>query len=191
MKYFVISQPKAGTYLAANLLSEMGIKFEGLHFSLNSYQHYNLSDINESRKNRKKYTKKGHISETINLVKEGTVGVGHIECNHSTEEYLKNFKKILLVRDLESTIESWKDWAKITHKSVNSKLLDKTFRKNIAAWKEKSGIFVLDFYDMKNKNLKKIDELQIFLFSKIKYDSDNAISSALKKDSITKIKRIK
>lgn len=189
MKYFIISQPKAGTYLAANLLKEFGINFEGLHFSLKSYQHYNLKKINESRVNRKKYTHKQHINESIKLISDNSAGVGHLEYSTELEILLQGFKKILLVRDIGSTKESWKHWASITKKSSQSRLIEDTFRKNIASWENRKDVFTLNFYDMKNVNLNKIDELQIFLFQEIKVESKKAILNALSKDSLTKVTR--
>lgn len=191
MKCFVISQPKAGTYLAANLLTELGFNFEGLHYSTKSYQQYDLSNLENSRINRKKYTVKQHFSESINLIKENSIGVGHLTYDEETAEILKDFKKILLLRDLKTTTESWTEWAKVTSKSSNSKMIDENFRFNIEKWRQKENVFVLDFFDMKNKKVDKIDQLQIFLFNDIKFNSSVAITQALKKDSLTKIKRTK
>lgn len=53
---------------------------------------------------------------------------------------------------------------------------------------EKENIFVLDFYDLKNKNIEKIDKLQFYLFNKIIVNSNNAIINALKKESLTKVR---
>lgn len=191
MKCFVISQPKAGTYLATNLLKELGFNFEGLHYSTKSYQQYDLSNLENARTDRKKYTVKKHFSESINLVKENSVGVGHLTYEAETEEILKDFKKILLLRDLKTTTESWAEWAKVTHKSSNSKMINKNFRFNIEKWRQKENVFVLDFFDMKNKKVDKIDQLQLFLFNNIKFNSYTAITQALEKDSLTKIKREK
>lgn len=189
MKYFVISQPKAGTYLAANLLTEFGISFEGLHFSLKSYQQYDLKKLEEARINRKKYTYIKHISESIKLIGDNCLGVGHLEYSQELEDLLKGFKKILLVRDITTTKESWKHWATITKKSSQSKLIEDTFRKNISKWQNREDVFTLNFYDMKNSNLIKINELQHFLFQDTKFNSKKAILNALSKDSLTKVIR--
>lgn len=189
MKYFIISQPKAGTYLAANLLTEFGITFDGLHFSKRSYQHYNLNNLVDSRINRKKYTFKKPIAESILHVKDNCLGVGHLEYSKDLEILIADFKKILLIRDLKSTEDSWKAWASITRKGNKSKLLDDGFRRNIEQWRLCQDVFVLDFYDMKNQNITKINELQLHLFGAIIKDSKSAISSALKKESLTKLIR--
>lgn len=189
MKYFIISQPKAGTYLATNLLKEFGIDFQGYHFSLKSYQHYNLKNLNDSRINRKKYTVKKNIFQSIDYINDNCVGVGHLEFNLSIADLLKDYKKILLLRDLETSSDSWKAWAKITSKSANSKMIDINFRNKIEEWKLQKDVFTLNFYDMKNSNIEILNNLQIYLFGELRFDSKTAIQSALTKDSLTKVKR--
>lgn len=189
MKYFIISQPKAGTYLCANLLQEFNIGFEGLHFTLNKYQRYDLNNLEDCRKNRSKYSIKSPIHESINQIKDSHLGVGHLGYTNDTESLLKDFKKILLVRDKTSSTKSWKTWAKITGKSPNSELITDGKRVSIEKWSGKENVFVLNFYDMINHNLEKINELQTFLFGTVVFDSKESIDKALKKDSLTKIGR--
>lgn len=189
MKYFIISQPKAGTYLCANLLQEFGIAFEGLHFTLNKYQRYDLNNLEDCRKNRSKYSIKSPIEESIKLIKNRQVGVGHLNYDNNTENLLKDFKKILLVRDKTSSITSWKKWAKITGKSSNSELITQGKRVGIENWNNKENVFTLSFYDMINVNLEKINNLQIFLFDKLISNSEIAMKIALKKDSLTKVEK--
>jgi len=189
MKYFIISQPKAGTYLCANLLQEFNIGFEGLHFTLNKYQRYDLNNLEDCRKNRSKYSIKSPIQKSINQIKENCVGVGHLGYSYETETLLKNFKKILLVRDQVSCTRSWLKWTKITGKSANSELITKGKRSSIENWKEKENVFVLNFYDMINLNLDRLDDLQNFLFDGVLYNSRLSINRALRKDSLTKVGR--
>lgn len=187
MKYFIISQPKSGTYLAANLLVEFGIGFDGLHYSKKTYQKYDLTNLAAARLFRRKYTYKQPIAESIKLIKENYLGVGHLEYDCNLDNLLKDFKKILLLRDIKSSEESWKNWASLVNKSHKTKLLDVRFRSNIQKWNQSQNIFVLQFYDIKNKNLAKIDDLQTFLFGKKIIESSLAIDRALNKDSLTKI----
>jgi hypothetical protein len=191
VKYFIISQPKAGTYLGANLLKEFNINFPGLHFDLHKYQRYNLNDLEKSRLNRKRYTHKLPLSDSLQLLDDGDLGVGHLEYSSEVELLLKDFKKVLLVRNIDDATKSWKEWAVRVKKSADSKNISKEFRNNIAQWKDKDNVFVLDFDDMKNKNIAVIDSLQYFLFNSISFNSSKCITRALNTESLTKSTRRK
>ena len=186
MKYFIISQPKAGTYLGANLLKEFNINFPGLHFDLHKYQKYNLNNLEKSRLQRKRYTHKSPLRESILLLNDGEVGVGHLEYSEETETLLKDFKKVLLVRNINDSTKSWESWARRVKKSPESKNITPEFRNNIELWRGRQDVFALDFNDMKNKNLKKIDMLQDFLFGSVAFNSNRAITKALNTESLTK-----
>lgn len=188
MKYFILSQPKAGTYLCANLLQEFDIGFQGLHYTTHKYEKYDLNNLEECRKNRKKFSIKIPIHESIKLINDNEVGVGHLGYNNETEIILKDFKKILLVRDRHSCKESWIKWAKVTGKSSDSELITNGKRTSIENWKNKENVFTLQFNDMIEKNQEKLDGLQMFLFNSIKFNSKACMKHALKKDSLTKDK---
>ena len=90
------------------------------------------------------------------------------------------------MRDLKSCKESWKSWAKVTGKSIDSAMLDKNFRRNIEKWKGTENVFHMHFNDMKQRNPEVLDNLQIFLFGDIFFDSVQTMQNALDRDSLTK-----
>lgn len=191
MKVMIISQPKAGTYLCANLLKEFGLYMSGYHFSRNNYQKYDLNDLDHSRNNPGYYTTKEKFSRSIHFIEDNYFAVGHLEYRQGWEKMFDNlnFKKIVLTRDLESCKKSWKKWAESTGRSINSDpQMNLEKREKIARWISTENTFHMEFNDMKNRNLEKIDDLQVFLFDEVKVSSKNAINGALSKDSKTKIK---
>ena len=190
LRCIIISQPKAGTYLCANLLQELGLGFEGFHLNENKSHKYKVHELNSLTSlqitKQAKIIKKP-LKETLKLIKNNHIAVSHLAYKKETEKILANFKKILLVRDYESSVESWDRWRIATNRKKDSKNIDKQFRGSIEEWKNQKNIFVLNFYDMKNINIQKINELQKFIFQKITMDSKEIMQNALNKPSFTRI----
>lgn len=189
MKSIIISQPKAGTYLCANLLQEFGLTFTGMHVRGNNYTQLDLDDLTYSRHHLKSLKKHVPLEDSLNLISDNQFAVSHLECFNREQTALVSFKKILLLRDYESAKKSWNTWSRITGKSKDSKNIDKKFRKRIELWKTVDNVFVMNFNDMKNKNIDVIDNLQKFLFEETVFDSDVCISNALRKQSLTKVEK--
>lgn len=178
MKYFIISQPKAGTYLAANLLENMGITPSKLHFdpgvvrkftTLSEFEKYNIT-FNMALKKE---------------LEEDQFAVGHMPYINDNIRALKGIKKILVVRDREEIKESAKRYFKEKKQNVWSIIGDKNLD-SIERWSEHSGVFVMNFKDMIEKDVNKINKLQKHLFGKLKYNSLEVIEKALTQDSLTK-----
>lgn len=188
MKYFIISQPKAGTHLCGNLLREFELDFNGRQLSNIAMYDYGGKNMEKGRKDPTSVKKKMKFAQGITKIKENEVALGHIEHTAEKEKQLKDFKKVLMLRDLDTTLESWKRWGKASGRNSDpGKHTSKEFRKNIEKWKDIPGVFTMNFYDIKNKNVEKVDQLQKFLFGKIKFDSSQAIENALAKPSTTKV----
>lgn len=188
MKYFVISQPKAGTHLCAHLLHNLGIDFKGRQLSETNQYDYSEKNLDVGRANPGKVKIRKPFSKSVNDIEENEVAIGHIQYTSTIDNQLKDFKKVLILRDLKTTLESWKRWEKASGRRSNpGKHASKSFRSNIEKWKDKDDVFTLNFYDIKHKNVAKIDELQTFLFGEIKHDSLKAINDALNKKTLTKV----
>jgi hypothetical protein len=106
MKYFIISQPKAGTYLAANILENMGIISSKLHFdpglvrkfeTLKEFEEYSMT-FNQALKKK---------------LKDGEFAVGHMHYNANISA-LKGIKKILITRDRKEIRKSARRYFKET-----------------------------------------------------------------------------
>jgi len=181
MKYFIISQPKAGTYLLSNVLIELGIEPTHLHISTTNYQDYSSKEI-DAATNPKKYSKKIPMEESLRLIGNNSFAVGHIPYNNTTEILLKDFKKILITRDTNGIKESFERFKKEFQRRNR---YNKTLNDNIEMWK-KTNIFHIKFEEVISKNAEKIDSLQTYLFNKINVNSENALENALNNPSLTK-----
>ena len=186
MKYFIISQPKAGTYLCSNLLVELGLIQTGMHCKgTGKFQKYNLEDPNAVSK-VKEYTHfLNSFQEVVDSIPENAFAVGHISPTNRRIKSLEGFKKILVIRPYVDFIDSAKRFAIDYNRDGIGKNKESQYQ-IINEWKNQKDVFTINFYDMINKNLNKINELQYFLFGKIVTDSNQAINNALKKDSLTK-----
>jgi hypothetical protein len=181
VKYFIISQPKSGTYLLSNILIELGIIPTHLHISNERYEDYSNKG-NDAVKNPKKYSKNIPIEESLTLIEDKSFAVGHLPYSENAEILLKDFKKILITRDINDIEKSWQRFNKDYQRKngFNKELLN-----DIELWK-KSNIFHITFEELITKDIKKLDSLQLFLFNKINVNSANALDNALNSPSLTK-----
>lgn len=186
MKYFIISQPKAGTYLCSNLLVEFGLHQTGMHCKgSGKFQKYDLTDP-YAVSNVKEYT---YVLKSFKAVVESIpdngFAVGHFSPNSKRVAVLNDFKKILVIRpheDYQGAADRFKNDYNRSLFGLDSNAMYNTIKE----WQNEENVFVINFYDMINKNVNKINQLQLFLFDKIVTDSNKAINNALKKDSLTK-----
>lgn len=188
MKILVISQPKSGTYLCANLLQEFELTFTGLHINTNCYHEYDLSDLKDSVENSEKYRVVMDLPLSLSKIKENSFAVSHLNYNHEHQKLLNEFKKVLVTRNYYQSLESYerfKELRKVPHYSKIVKLKEQTYQ-DMKKWRDVPNTFHITFDDMINKNIKEIDKLQEFLFNKIIYNSETTIVNALNKDSLTK-----
>ena len=181
MKYFIISQPKSGTYLLSNILIELGITPTHLHISNEKYEDYSSKDT-DTVKNPKKYSKNIPIEQSLKLIRDESFAVGHLPYSDTTEELLKDFKKILITRNINDIKMSWQRFKRDYQRKngFNTELLH-----DIELWK-KSNIFHITFDELISKDIEKINSLQLFLFNKINVDSTIALDNALNSPSLTK-----
>jgi hypothetical protein len=188
MKYFIISQPKAGTYLCSNILRNLDIHQSYLHLNLNHYSRY-IEYINDQEKEFEKELIHMPLKDSINLIKDNSFAVGHIPYDSTIEHMLKDFKKILVTRKIDDCIYSWGRFSKESRFAKGDFYKNKTNQykyEKIAEWADKEDVYHITFNDMINKNIKKTNELQLFLFDEIKFLSEEILRKSLNEDSLTK-----
>lgn len=179
MRAIVISMPKAGTYLAANLLQSLGLNFSHIHIDPGFYRIFKNNDLNDF------VYKSAPLKEAISEIKEGSFAVGHIQHSKVNSETLQDFKKILIVRDLEEIMKSAERYQKEKGVEVFT-ILDDTNLKRIKRWSKEGDVFIINFEDIIDENREVVDNLQIYLFGSVITDSVKAIKLAKSQDSLTK-----
>lgn len=189
MRSIIISQPKSGTYLCANLLQNFGLDFTWMHISLEHYHQYDKNDIETCRLNALKFQVEEEFDSSIQKIGDNQFAVGHILYSHKTEHLLRDFKKVVLYRDNDEAFESFQNFRNETKKYQPGKRPYKS--EQILKWKISQNVFILKFDDMINCNVDVLNELQIFLFDEIKYDSLSCMEMSMKQNSITKSEKRK
>lgn len=179
MKYVVISQPKAGTYLAANLIESLGIEFSHIHIDPGMYRIFKNNKLNDFD------IHKAPLSRAINALPNNQFAVGHIPLNEGNKNALSKVKKVLIVRDrngIRKSAERYRDERGVDVSSIiNNNNLDQ-----IESWKNEQNVFLIKFEDIINENVEVVNELQKFLFGNVIRDSSAMISNAKNKESLTK-----
>jgi Sulfotransferase domain len=104
---FVISLPKAGTYLTAELLKALGYRFTGWHVGEVGCTDYSRSDLLEARRNPAKYTRSGSPETFLSQIRPGEFAVGHLPFTKEMVQATAGFKRIYLTRDLRTALISY------------------------------------------------------------------------------------
>lgn len=178
MRAVIISMPKAGTYLAANLLQCLGMNFSHIHIDPGMHRIFHDNNL-------KKFDKfSGNVGEAVSKLKENQFAVGHIPFNVENQRHLNDFKKVLIIRDKKDIAESAKRYRQEKGPDVSSIINDANLNA-IKKWSD-NGAFVIDFKDIITGNLEKIDRLQNYLFGSVTKNSNKAIADAKNMDSLTK-----
>ena len=104
---FVISMPKAGTYLLAAVLRRLGLADLEVHLSSFTFSDYRGQTVSE-----KLYKAREHVYElplefSASLIRPGQFGVGHIPYNPEHSRLLASFVRILVVRELRDSFVSY------------------------------------------------------------------------------------
>tara|TARA_A100001015_G_scaffold305632_1_gene398645 strand:+ start:1126 stop:1767 length:642 start_codon:yes stop_codon:yes gene_type:complete len=202
-RIFIISQPKAGTYLLANILLQLGYQggsidtFEGIKHcdrgKVEIYPYPGTRLFNDARIHPEKYRLYMGFQRTVDTIYKGEFGVGHVLPKFSAYP-IREFKKIFISRPLDEIEQSLIRWDKFSGRSPSNikDVLDRA--KEMLKWNnygdsfEIQKIFKITFDDIKNKNIQKINALQKYLDIDPIHDSQRLCDIALSKDSITKVK---
>ena len=190
IKCFIISQPKAGTYLCANILKELGFYFGNNHFSEKHFEIYPPAGspaLAEKLQHPHRAKIRCPLRRSLPRIKSGKVGVGHLVYKHDTEKLLRKFHKIVLTRDKKDIIASMDRWTKLSKRPPANLNAVLDIADKILPWISRERVFHMTFDDMKNMNLDKINKLQSFLGIYHRLGSETLIKTALAEPSITKV----
>jgi hypothetical protein len=103
----VISLPKSGTYLMAELLKAFGYRATGWHLSARYCTDYSHADLVEARRDPAKYSRNGTPGEFLSRVRPGEFAVGHLPYNEEILQATAGFQRLYLTRDLRTALVSY------------------------------------------------------------------------------------
>ena len=196
----VVSQPKAGTYLLANVLMELGFDPgpDGImHIGTGKIETYPLpgkNGYNDARKNPSLVRQEQWWGDTLKKLstKPNRFAVGHLPFRLN-KRYFDNINVILLTRPIDQIKQSLQRWDQISGRTPANHGKVITLAKDILNWKHtkkfwmQDNFFKLAFSDMKDYNIGRIDQLQKFVGMDPIQDSGIVLSNALRKPSLTKV----
>ncbi|HEX3727316.1 MAG TPA: sulfotransferase domain-containing protein [Pirellulales bacterium] len=99
-RVMIVSIPKAGTYLYAYLLQHLGLEHIYLHLSEDHLSDYRFATRDEMRLEPEEFRRDFPLAQSLSLVREGQLVVGHLAHSAPTAALLNGWKVLFLYRDL-------------------------------------------------------------------------------------------
>ncbi|HEV8002328.1 MAG TPA: sulfotransferase domain-containing protein [Planctomycetaceae bacterium] len=103
----VVSIPKSGTYLVAELLKALGYRWTGMHLAETAYTDYSGSQLQEARENPGRFARSEPLSVSLTRIHAGEFAVGHLPFKPEVVEAVRPFKRLFVTRDLRSALISY------------------------------------------------------------------------------------
>jgi hypothetical protein len=180
-KVIIISQPKSGTYLLSEVVKRIGFVQTYMHINDRYYHQYDPDHIDQGKVNPNKYRKSVKMEQSARLVDPGSFAVTHQTFNERTKNIFGDFFKIVITRNKSERQESWDNFfnGKIRHRQGFKDV-------SVAGWENEDFTFFIDFSDIIDKNIQKIDQLQVFLLGSVQQDSLKIIEESLAAETLTK-----
>ena len=185
-RILVVSQPKSGTYLCGNILEELGFHHTYIHISESKHERYDPNDMEANRNKPQKFTQKSQPQKSINLIGPGAFGMTHIQRNKQIDNTIKDFKIIFLERPFEDAKKSWDRFVNNSKRPAKNPKMNKKYFDSLTNWKKLPNTYTLTFDQMIGNDITAIDELQVWLWGSVKYNSKTVLENAKNKDSLTK-----
>jgi len=181
MRAFIISMPRSGTYLLAELLTNWGMTNTLYHFSQDFLEVRTPESIKEKRLSTDQV--KHNPDDYYKKILFNQFAVGHLAPTPTNRDSLRDFKKILLVRDPHECQRSLAEWSE----QIGHKIEFLGSHKQIPMWAcYEPDIFLLHFDDLISENFNKLDSLQKFLFGDVVYSSEFSIRKSRLSETFTK-----
>jgi hypothetical protein len=209
-RVLVVSIPKAGTYLVAEVLKALGYRSTGMHLAETAYSDYHGADLDEARRNPVRFARSELLSQSLMRIAVGQFAVGHLTCKEEIVQATASFKRIYLTRNLRTALISYmrfltaterlgaKDssWYAIANPQprivdflrTSAPILLGRLYKDLAGWSQVSGVLHVHFEDLMHEQEmapRVIQSIAAFL-GLTACDAWRVLSSSLASDTITK-----
>lgn len=189
MRVVIVSRPKAGTYLCSEILANLNITQTYMHLSQKFYTQYDPAKLDDGRYWPQLFYKKVPLEHSVDLIDDNCFAVTHVDCTDQNVQLFNGFKKIALMRDVDSVIRSNERWVQETRRDIGAKKPSPYTRQrieNLAMWCDIDDTFTMQFDQMIGRDSDAIDNLQLFLFGSIQYDSADILDRSLNAHTLTK-----
>ena len=105
-RVFVLSLPKAGTYLIAALLERSGFIATGWHVRLDGYEDYSTVPLDQARQTPAACRRERPLAATLEAIPPGGFAVGHLPYSATTASLLRPFRCLVLLREPRAALLS-------------------------------------------------------------------------------------
>jgi Sulfotransferase domain len=206
----VVSLPKAGTYLVAELLKSLGYRSTGLHLGVGACTDYSEADPLEARRNPAKFTRDEPLHDSLKRIGPGEFAVGHLPFRQEVLQGTNRFKRLYVTRDLRTALISYmrflhctgrmdaekREWYAITDRrkrvvvylSTTAPLILAALYENMVGWSQVRGIHHVRFEELTGREARAIGAVNS-LASFLGVKSDDArriLRSSLAAETITR-----
>jgi Sulfotransferase domain len=106
-RVIVVSIPKSGTYLVAELLKALGYRWTGMHLAETAYTDYGGSALDQARQDPGRFARSEPLSASLNRIHAGEFAVGHLPFKDDVVEATRPFKRLFVTRDLRVALISY------------------------------------------------------------------------------------
>ncbi|MGN6512746.1 MAG: sulfotransferase domain-containing protein [Lysobacteraceae bacterium] len=106
-RVFVLSMPKAGTYLMAELLARAGLAATQLHVNDDSVDDYASLSLEQGRVQPERARRQSKPVDALALIGPGQFAVGHLAYTQALERALQEFHLVFLRRDPRTALVSY------------------------------------------------------------------------------------
>jgi Sulfotransferase domain len=106
-RVIVVSIPKSGTYLVAELLKAMGYRWTGMHLAETAYTDYRGSALEEARQDPGRFARSEPLNLSLARIRSGEFAVGHLPFKDDVVQMTAPFKRLYLTRSLRLALISY------------------------------------------------------------------------------------
>jgi hypothetical protein len=111
---FVCSVPKAGTYLLAEILQEMGLENTRLHLSPTALTDYRFCTRSEARRDYLQLLRPVPLNRALDMMLPGQFSVGHLDYSPEIVSALNEFRVLFVRRNIRDCLISFMRWEEST-----------------------------------------------------------------------------
>jgi hypothetical protein len=106
-RVIVVSIPKSGTYLVAEVLKALGFGWTGMHLAESAYTDYRGSNLDDARRDPGRFLRSDPLNKSLERIGAGEFAVGHLPFKPDVVEAIGPFKRLYATRDLRTALISY------------------------------------------------------------------------------------
>lgn len=141
-RVLIVTQPKAGTYLVAEIVRLAGFHHSYLHLGMRRLQAYDRNYLREGLSNPRMFDVACGIEESRKLVRFGELAVSHLEYSADLARQLSKFRIIHVKREMRSSFISWSRMLLHSNK-FGSNMSDAIRQRGVSAFMDARGLAMI------------------------------------------------